>query len=66
MKKKDEESACITQCYISKYSAKKHKFYEEHLILADINTKGTEWKGKPTIFNRVFINCEGIFYLQKN
>ncbi len=40
-RKKDEEYAFVTYCYIYKYSPIKHKFLLFHSFLADINTKGT-------------------------
>ena len=58
---KEKEEAWITQCYIYMKNSKKHKFELILSFLADINTKG----GEPKIFNRVFINNEGIFYLIK-
>ena len=40
-RKKDEEYAFVTYCYIYKYSPNQHKFLLFHSFLADINTKGT-------------------------
>ena len=56
-----KERAWITQCYIYINNPKKHTFELILSFLADINTKGA----MPTIFNRVFINREGIYYLKK-
>ena len=40
LRKKDNEYAFITQCYIYKYNAKEYQFQIFHTFLADINTKG--------------------------
>ena len=63
---KGDELAWITQCYIYKYNPNKNQFELILSFLADINTKGTKWSGRPRIFNIVFINTEGIYYLKKN
>ena len=59
------EEAWITQCYIHINNPKKHTFELIHSFLADINTKGTGNKGMPTIFNRVIMIREEIYYLKK-
>ena len=60
-----DEEAWITQCYIYINNPKKHTFELIHSFLADINTKGTRQKGRPTIFNRVIMIREELYYLKK-
>ena len=62
---KENEEAWITQCYIHINNPKKNTFELIHSFLADINTKGTDYEGKPTIFNRVIMIREEIYYLKK-
>ena len=61
----EDEEAWITQCYIYINNPKKHKFELILSFLADINTKGTEYKGRPTIFTRVIMIREELYYLKK-
>ena len=58
---KGDEEAWITQCYIHINNPKKNTFELIHSFLADINTKG----GVPTIFNRVIMIREELYYLKK-
>jgi hypothetical protein len=62
---KGNVAAWITQFYIHINNPKKHQFELIHSFLADINTKGTGYKGMPTIFNRVIMIREEIYYLKK-